>query len=93
MQLLQVFSNHYIHGNNAVKGGRPRRVPDCHCILGMLLSFYTDKMSYKTLSVMFGVPATTLSRYLNDAKITLLKALKLIPEAQFRWPSLEEQRI
>jgi hypothetical protein len=69
MYLLQEFSNHYVHRNATIKGDRPRRVPDNHY---MLLCFYIDKMSYKTLSVMFGVPVSTLSRYLNDTEVALL---------------------
>jgi len=88
--LLLEFSKHYKINNQTRKGGRPRRMIDKHCVLALLLCYYTDKMGYKTLTHFFGIPMTTLSRYINDAERALLVTLKSMPEASIKWPSLEE---
>jgi hypothetical protein len=52
-------------------------------ILGLLLTFYCDKMCQKSLCMEFGIPITLL-----QAEIALHEALDEIPA----WPTLEEQR-
>ena len=75
------------------KGGRPPRIKDKHAILSILLHYYTGTMKYKTLCELFAVGETTLSRIINKAESALAEALRNLPEAQVRWPTLEEQEL
>ena len=91
--LLKEFSKHYIVKSGTSKGGRPPRVKDKHAILSILLHYYTGTMEYKTICELFAVSPTTMSRIIKNAEIALEKSLLNIPEAQIRWPSLEEQEL
>jgi hypothetical protein len=71
--------------------GRPPKLRN-EAILGLLLTFYCDRMCQKSLCMEFGIPPSTLSRTLLQAEIALDEALDEIPETRFSWPTLEEQR-
>ena len=92
-ELLQEFSKHYSVKSGTKKGGRPPRVKDKHAILSILLHYYTGTMEYKTLCELFAVGETTLSRIINKAESALAETLRNLPEAQVRWPTLEEQEL
>ncbi|RKO89416.1 hypothetical protein BDK51DRAFT_40416 [Blyttiomyces helicus] len=49
-------------------------------------------MERKTLCVTFGVPLSTLHCVLANAEMAPQSALKVLPDAQIRWPSFEQQR-
>ena len=49
-------------------------------------------MEAKTLCELFGVPPSTLTRILQNAKIALEKCLRDIPEARITWPSFTDQQ-
>jgi hypothetical protein len=74
------------------KGGRPRRLPNITQAVALLLVFYRDRMNYTSLGLMFGLPAATLSRNLNDMEAAMFKVLRGYRDAQIRWPTLAEQR-
>ena len=91
--LLKEFSKHYVVKSGTKKGGRPPRVKDKHAILSILLHYYTGTMEYKTLCEMFAATPSTMSRIINNAEIAVEKTLLNIPDAQVRWPALEEQEL
>jgi len=89
--LVIKFSNFYQVKSGPGKIGRPRRLLHKSQALGCILAFYSDKMGYKTLCQMFGIPMASLSRVIKQAEDALLLALKSEPDAQIRWPSLDQQ--
>jgi hypothetical protein len=89
--LVIKFSNFYQVKSGPGKIGRPRRLLHKSQALGCILVFYSDKMGYKTLCQMFGIPMASLSRVIKQAEDALLLALKSEPDAQIRWPSLDQQ--
>lgn len=89
--LLSVFQNHYtVGGSGPGRKGRPRGV-SASTALGLLLTFYRSSSEYMILSRMFGLTPSTISRILSRAEKALDQALKGVPEATVRWPTLEEQ--
>lgn len=57
----------------------------------MVLYFYASKADDHTICQVFGVPPSTLSRYLSEAEEVLAEILPHIEDAQIRWPTIEEQ--
>jgi hypothetical protein len=90
--LLTAFSRHYIMSSGPGRSGRPRAIPLKSTVLGMLLQFYTAPIEYKTLSQLFAIPPATLTRTMQAAEIALQSALRELPEATIRWPTVDEQR-
>jgi hypothetical protein len=91
--LLQVFAKHYRTRWSPGRKGRPPRLIHKHQVLGLILHFYTDASAQgKALTLVFGVPPSTLSRTLRKAEAALALALLEMPDCQFRWPTLEQQK-
>jgi hypothetical protein len=92
-RLLSDFVPHLLRARKwrVKKRGRPPALLDAHAVLGMLLSFYTDSMTLKSLCLLFGIPPATASRTLDIAEHCLLQTLRANPLAQIKWPTLEEQ--
>jgi hypothetical protein len=90
--LLRHFNEEYIVKSGTGLPGRPAKLLEKHMVLGMILHFYADTMSQKSLCVTFGVPPATMSRILRKAEIALGRSLKRIPDATIRWPSKDQQR-
>jgi hypothetical protein len=91
-KILREFSKYYIVKSGVGKKGRPTTFADKGAVLSMLLHFYTGSMELKTLCELFGVPLSTLSRSLSKAETALSMALKNLPDARIKYPSLDEQR-
>lgn len=91
--LLAVFSRHYIVRSGPGRPGRPTKFVFKHSVLACLLYFYTAAVENKTLSEIFGVPPSTLSRTLVKAKLALDGALAELQNAQIRNPSKRKQRM
>ena len=63
-KLLTVFRRFY--GRNPVsRAGRHRRLDDARDVLGLVLTFYSDKQRYNKLGAHFGVGMAVLSRTLE----------------------------
>ena len=90
--LLEEFSKHYIVGSFGGRGGRPPRLLHKHAVLGCLLHYYSAPMEYKTLSELFSIVPSTLSRTLKKAEYAMAETLKNIPEARIVFPSKAKQR-
>jgi hypothetical protein len=92
--LLEKFKRHFNINKPSCTGrrGRPSKVTHHHQALGCLLEFYTGQMGLKNLAQIFGIPPGTLSVLLRKAEIALEKTLQEEPDAEVRWPTLEEQR-
>ena len=84
--LLARFELHYEVLSGPGRRGRPRKLESKSTVLGLILSYYTSTMEYKSLS-----PAT-LSRTITQAETSLASCLKEIPEAKVIWPSFQQQR-
>jgi hypothetical protein len=91
MELLHQFSRFYERKCFTRKGGRPPRLADDHAVLGMLLRYYCDPCDLKSICQLHGIPKATASRSLRRAEVALSNALRSLPSANFRWPTLEEQ--
>ena len=89
--LLQEFSKHYQVAWNLGKGGRPCKLVEKHQVLGLLLAFYCDSGSHKSLCLTFGVPPSTLSDNLSKAEVALDLSLLQLHEARIVWPTLQQQ--
>lgn len=92
MDLLGVFSDYYIVRSGPGRRGRPPKLCDKAMVLGLLLHYYCGTMEIKSLCEIFHVPPSTCARIIAEAEVALLDALRVVPEAQFRWPSFDEQR-
>ena len=90
-KLLIEFRKFDPYNVNRSKGGRLPTLPYSHDRLGLILIFYTDSMTNKSLCLLFGIVPSSLSRFLRKAEDALLLTLKSMPHAEFRWPSLENQ--
>lgn len=88
--LLSVFKDFYERKSGPGKKGRPTSIIPSTA-LGLLLTFYRSSSEYMILSRMFGLSAPTISLLIRKAEIALQKALKTLPDAKIRWPTLEEQ--
>ena len=62
---LVSFKKYYIFRCGPGKIGRHAKLADHATVLGLLLSFYCDTMSIKTLCRMFAAPPTTIGRTLR----------------------------
>jgi hypothetical protein len=91
--LLSRFSRHYVVQSGAGRRGRPPRVHAKHCVLAMLLSFYTNPCEYAILGELFSVHPTTVSRMLRRAEAALALALDDLDEARVAWPSRATQEV
>ncbi|KAH9181972.1 hypothetical protein AeNC1_016051, partial [Aphanomyces euteiches] len=72
--------------------GRPPRCTHKHVVLACLLHSYAASVEIKTLSELFGIPPSTLSRVLVNAEIALNAALLDIPEARIEFPDHQTQQ-
>ncbi|ETN11224.1 hypothetical protein PPTG_10171 [Phytophthora nicotianae INRA-310] len=89
-QLLHPFAACYtIRDPNS--RGRPPKLQYLHQVLGLVLVFYTGSMEQSTLSMLFGVPASTLSRTLQRAERVLNQALNDYKPSRIAWPSPAHQ--
>ncbi|KAG9405294.1 hypothetical protein AC1031_004400 [Aphanomyces cochlioides] len=91
-KLLAVFSSKYIVKSGPGQRGRPSRCSHKHVVLASLLHSYAAPVEHKTLSELFEIPPSTLSRVLSKAEIALSAALRDIPEARIQFPNLETQQ-
>ncbi|ETP46619.1 hypothetical protein F442_07154 [Phytophthora nicotianae P10297] len=89
-QLLHRFAACYtIRDPNS--RGRPPKLQYLHQVLGLVLVFYTGSMEQSTLSMLFGVPPSTLSRTLQRAERVLNQALNDYKPSRIAWPSPAHQ--
>jgi hypothetical protein len=91
-EILASFRRFYIVKSGPGKPGRPPKLPAIHCVLALLLHFYTGTMEMKSICEIFNIPPSTCSRIITNAEIVLRIALRQINSAAVRWPSFEEQR-
>lgn len=89
--LLVAFSRHYTHAFTTAQGGRPARLVDKADALAVVLRFFVEPCTWKALAQIHGLPRSTLNRTLLKAEVALLAAVRELPEACIRWPTLEEQ--
>ncbi|ETP40707.1 hypothetical protein F442_12028 [Phytophthora nicotianae P10297] len=89
-QLLSRFSQFYTIPP-ASSRGRPPKPQYLHQVLGLVLCYYTGSMENSTLSLLFGVPPSTLARTLKKAENALAAALKGYSPARIAWPSPARQ--
>jgi hypothetical protein len=85
--MVELLLLNYVHNVN----GRPKTFKYPHQILGLILVFYCSTMDLKTICQLFGSPPSTTSRMLKFAEKVLMKTLITIPEAQVKWPTLQQQ--
>jgi hypothetical protein len=85
--LLEHFKKEY----RFARTGRPSRIKDHHCVLGLLLHTYCGTAERKTWSEMFAVVPATLARTLEKAEAALERTLQNLHEARVEWPSKDEQ--
>ncbi|OQR97764.1 hypothetical protein ACHHYP_10059 [Achlya hypogyna] len=90
--LLSVFACFYVVVSGSGRRGRPSRIPRLHCVLGLLLTYYTTPTEQKLLCKSFAVAPSTLSRVLTNAEAALNKALRQMHDAAVRWPSQAVQQ-
>ena len=90
-KLLTVFSKFYTVLSGPGRKGRTPKLVDKSMILGMILTWYSDTLSYKSICRLFGMPPATVSRYVTKSEIALLKAVRSINEAKICWPSKADQ--
>ncbi|KAJ3113338.1 hypothetical protein HDU96_003511 [Phlyctochytrium bullatum] len=86
-ELLTIFEKEYVVLSGPGKRGRPPRVADKHLVLGSLLHFYSAPVEHKTLSVLFGIPPSTLSQVLSNAEEALLRGLRGVHASRIAPPS------
>ncbi|OQR85785.1 hypothetical protein ACHHYP_11369 [Achlya hypogyna] len=79
--LLSVFAYFYVVISGPGRRGRPSRIPRLHCVLGLLLTYYTTPTEQKLMCKSFAVAPSTLSRVLKNAEAALNKALRQMPDA------------
>jgi len=91
--LLTEFNKNYIVKAKPGRPGRPPRVKDNHCVLAILLHFLGSQADSKTWQEMFGVAPATLDRLVWKGFNALKKSLDNLPEADIKWPSVQEQII
>ena len=84
---MNVFRLHYKRSRR----GRPQKLVENHQVLGMILQFYTALVEDKNLCQIFGIPPSTLSRTRKKAESALRDTLAQVPDAEIKWPTLEEQ--
>ncbi|KAE8987037.1 hypothetical protein PR003_g8468 [Phytophthora rubi] len=72
-QLLRRFARFFYLPPVTAKGGRPTKLRFHHQALGLILCFYVGSMEQGALCKYFGVPPTTLSRYLRRAEEALAR--------------------
>ncbi|EGZ13093.1 hypothetical protein PHYSODRAFT_286544 [Phytophthora sojae] len=89
-QLLRRFSRFYFIPKAKLRG-RPPKLRYHHQVLGLVLSFYVGSMEQSSLSMLFGLPPSTLSRILCRAEEALSKALHGYAPARISWPSPTRQ--
>ena len=89
--LLLEFRRHYVMKTGAGKRGRPPRVRDTHCVLAALLHSFCSPADQKTWCEMFGIAPSTWSRMIIKAEISLLAALKSLPQAKICWPPMRSK--
>ena len=90
--MLKEFSKHFHFKSGCGRKGRPPKVKDKHCVLGLLLHTYCSPADGKTWCELFGLPPATLYRYLDNAEAALDLALQQLDLAQISWPTFTEQR-
>lgn len=61
--------------------------------LGLYLHHVNSTMKMKTLSQLFGVPPSTVSRAIAEVSYRICEYLIDDPDCRIRWPTIEEQRI
>ncbi|ETI48941.1 hypothetical protein F443_07091 [Phytophthora nicotianae P1569] len=89
-QLLHRFAACYtIRDPNS--RGRPPKLQYLHQVLGLMLVFYTGSMEQSSLSMLFGVPPSTLSPTLQRAERVLNQALNDYKPSRIAWPSPAHQ--
>jgi hypothetical protein len=91
-ELLEVFVNEYVVLSGPGLPGRPPKIADKSTVLGLILHFYVGTMEDKTLSELFGIPPSTLSRVKSNAEQALYVSLRKLKKAFIIWPSFDEQR-
>ncbi|ETM97293.1 hypothetical protein PPTG_20372 [Phytophthora nicotianae INRA-310] len=89
-QLLHRFAAFYTKRDPNSRG-RPPKLQYLHQVLGLVLVFYTGSMEPSTLSMLFGVPPSTLSRTLQRAERALNQALNNYKPSRIAWPSPAHQ--
>ena len=88
--LAQEFSEHYVVNFGTRKGGRPSRITKKDTVLAMLLHFYSDTATQKSICLAFSIPPSTQSRTMRRAEFALHETLRQMKQAKIRWPSPEE---
>ncbi|EGZ17970.1 hypothetical protein PHYSODRAFT_286010, partial [Phytophthora sojae] len=88
--LLRRFSRFYFIPKAKLRG-RPPKLRYHHQVLGLVLSFYVRSMEHSSLSMLFCLPPSTLSRILCRAEEELSKALHGYAPARISWPSPTRQ--
>jgi len=91
-ELLAAFDAHYIVLTGPGRRGRPPRIVAKHCVLGLVLAYYTNATEHKTLCKMFAVAPSTLSVILDKAEVALEQALLHLYDARVTFPSISRQR-
>ncbi|EGZ20025.1 hypothetical protein PHYSODRAFT_489807 [Phytophthora sojae] len=89
-QLLRRFSRFYFIPKAKLRG-RPPKLRYHHQVLGLVLSFYVGSMEQSSLSMLFGLPPSTLSCILCRAEEALSTALHGYAPARISWPSPTRQ--
>ncbi|RKO87542.1 hypothetical protein BDK51DRAFT_47866 [Blyttiomyces helicus] len=91
--LCSFWHSLYAHGTNSnltsVIGFNRGTFDD---LLKAFLVFTSTMVEHKTLCEMFGVPHSTLHQVLTNAEIALQSFLKILPDAEIRWPSFAQQQ-
>jgi hypothetical protein len=67
-----------------------RRSLDAAGALGLILHFLNSTMEDRSLSEIFALVPSTVSRYVNFSLHILLSTLRTIDDAQIRWPKDDE---
>ncbi|KAE9030599.1 hypothetical protein PR003_g1433 [Phytophthora rubi] len=81
-QLMRSFARFYFIPKAKFRG-RPPKLRYLHQVLGLVLSFYVGSMEQSSLSMLFGVPPSTLLPILRRAE----EALHGYAPARMSWPS------
>jgi hypothetical protein len=89
--LLQNFKLFYPK-NRLRRAGRKRRLEDVTDVLGLVLTFYSDKQRFNKLGAHFGIGMAVLSRTLKLAEACLNVTLRHMVDARICWPSKELQK-
>lgn len=85
--LLVEFKKYYKCEVNP-KGERPWKFSDASTVLGLLLTFYCDSMSIKSLCRLFGAPPKTVERTILRAEDALLLALRGDPSGPLQMANI-----